>query len=380
MTILYILFGMIACGVLYIAWTSRASKVSGDPLLKAEIDRRTEEVGELKNMIKEVNAKRAKMEGENKQMWASQQRIEADIKSLTRERDSLQERIAKFEAEHDARERRHEDMIKKLESAEHALEDERKRIRHEDEERLARQEEERDRMWAEHETSVIALLTDLCKKPQHAFTSYDNNNLPEGFHGSFKPDFLIEFLEQYVVFDAKISKATNLQVYIDDQVKKTAAKAKGKEGIYPKIFLVVPTHAISELKKTYYYEDGFHFYIVSPEALAPILASLKHIESYETVEGWDPQEREAIVDLITQFDYHISLRNFAEYQLMQHGLDTLEKTRAADSELAREVAIRKAKMRALNFKTADQKAFVANPELLRQKLLELTEPQSKMKE
>jgi hypothetical protein len=378
MTILYILFGITACGVLYIAWAGRASKISGDPLLKAEIDRRTEEIGELKNMMKELSAKKAKMEGETKQMWATQQKLDADLKSLMRERDALQERIAKSEAERDARERRHEEMIKKLESAEHALEEEQKRVRHEDEERQKRELEERDRMWAEHETSVISLLTDLCKKPQHAFTSYDNNNLPEGFHGNLKPDFLIEFLEQFVIFDAKISKATNLQVYIDDQVKKTAAKVKGKEGIYPRIFLVVPTNAISELKKTYYYEDGFHFYIVSPEALAPILASLKHIESYETIEGWDPQERESIIDLITQFDYHISMRNYFEYELMQHGLNALNRTKGTDEKLAKEVAIRKAKMRALNFKTADQKAFAANPELLREKLKELTEPQSKM--
>ncbi|MDD4628163.1 MAG: hypothetical protein PHE68_02095 [Candidatus Peribacteraceae bacterium] len=378
MTVLYILFGITACGVLYIAWAGRSSGVAGDPLLKAEIDRRTEEIGELKNMMKELNARKSKMEGETKQMWATQQKLDADLKSLMRERDALQERIAKFEAERDARERRHEEMIKKLESAEHALEDEQKRVRHEDEERQKQELEERDRMWAEHETNVIALLTDLCKKPQHSFTSYDNNNLPEGFHGNLKPDFLIGFLEQYVIFDAKISKATNLQIYIDDQVKKTAAKVKGKEGIYPRIFLVVPTDAIGELKKTYYYEDGFHFYVVSPEALAPILASLKHIEGYETTEGWDPQERESIIDLITQFDYHISLRNFAEYQLMQHGLDTLERTKNADVELAREVAIRKAKMRPLNFKTAEQKAFTANPELLREKLKELTEPQSKM--
>lgn len=380
MTILYILFGFMACGVAYIAWTSRASKTAGDPLLKAEIDRRMEEIGELKNMMKDLTAKKSKMEGENKQMYALQLKLDADLKSLTRERDTLQERIAKFEAGHDALERRHEDMIKKLESAKQSLEDEQKRVRHEDEERQRKDLEERDRQWAEHEMNVIALLTELCKKPQHAFVSYDNNNLPEGFHGNLKPDFLISFLDQYVIFDAKISKAMNLQVYIDDQVKKTAAKVKGKEGIYPRIFLVVPTNEVSELKKTYFYEDGFHFYVVSPEALAPILASLKHIESYEKVEGWDPQERESIIDLITQFDYHISLRNFTEYQLLQHGIDTLERTQNTDTELARQVAIRKGKMRALNFKTADQRAFVSNPELLRKELKELTEPQSKMKE
>ena len=121
MTTLYILFGLMACGVAYIAWTSRTPKVTGDPLLKAEVDRRMEEIGELKNMMKELTAKKAKMEGENKQMYATQLKLDAELKSLARERDALQERIAKSEAGREAMERRHEDMIKKLESAKQAL-------------------------------------------------------------------------------------------------------------------------------------------------------------------------------------------------------------------------------------------------------------------
>ncbi|MFA5272940.1 MAG: hypothetical protein WC353_02145 [Candidatus Peribacter sp.] len=373
MTLTNILLTASLVGIAIVLWKVFRARGEGDPLLQAELDRRKEEIGEWKNKIDEIKSENNELRGKGKQLSADYMKIQATNEGLSTQ-------VAEFKAAQKQREKDQQQALNQLESAKKSLEDEKMRVRREDEERIQKEAEERDRMWAEHEISVISLLTDLCKKPQHAFTSYDNNNLPEGFHGNLKPDFLIEFLEQYIIFDAKISKATNLQVYIDDQVKKTAAKVKGKEGIYPRIFLVVPTNAISELKKTYFYEDGFHFYVVSPEALAPILASFKHIESYETVEGWDPQEREAIVDLITQFDYHISLRNFAEYQLMQHGIDTLQKTQNTDTELAREVAIRKGKMRALNFKTADQKAFVANPELLRQKLLELTEPQSKMKE
>ncbi|MDD5041901.1 MAG: hypothetical protein PHX87_05855 [Candidatus Peribacteraceae bacterium] len=371
MTLTNILLTAVLMGIAVVLWKAFRARNEGDPLLQAELDRRKEEIGELKNMVDEVKSENNELKGKGKQLAADYMKVQAANEGLATQ-------VAEYKAVQKQREKDQQQALMQLDSAKRSLEDEKMRIRHDDEKRIQKEIEERDRMWAEHEISVISLLTDLCKKPQHAFTSYDNNNLPEGFHGNLKPDFLIEFLEQYVIFDAKISKATNLQVYIDDQVKKTAAKVKGKEGIYSRIFLVVPTNAISELKKTYYYEEGFHFYIVSPEALAPILASLKHIESYETIEGWDPQEREAIIDLITQLDYHISLRNFADYQLMQHGIDTLSKTQVADTGLAKEVAIRKAKMRALNFKTADQKSFIANPELLREKLLELTEPQSKM--
>ena len=58
-------------------------------------------------------------------------------------------------------------------------------------------------MWNEHEHVVVSQLTDLCAKPQLKFTTYDNTNLPDDFDGSIKPDFLIDFLGQYIIFDAK---------------------------------------------------------------------------------------------------------------------------------------------------------------------------------
>ena len=36
----------------------------------------------------------------------------------------------------------------------------------------------------------------------------------EDFIGKFKPDVVISFLNQYVIFDAKVSKAENLNTYI----------------------------------------------------------------------------------------------------------------------------------------------------------------------
>lgn len=122
----------------------------------------------------------------------------------------------------------------------------------EEERNRAEREEERDRIWNEHENAVIATLSELCKQPHLHFTSYSNNNLPDEFDGKLKPDFLIDFLGQYVVFDAKASKAESLQTYINDAVKTTAEKIKKNGRIYPHVFLVVPTEAIGELKKLIY--------------------------------------------------------------------------------------------------------------------------------
>jgi len=120
------------------------------------------------------------------------------------------------------------------------------------------------------------------------------------------------------------------------------------------------------------------FFVVSPESLTPILACFKRIENYEFAEQMDPQERENIVDLIAQFDFHISSRNAVDFALMQHGLDTLGKTGKLDPELLAEVAAKKAKIRNLNLNTAEQKKLVASPEGLSQELETLTNPQPQL--
>ncbi len=378
MTILTILSGIILIGIGFIAWKMYATAKDGDPYLKAELEKKNQEIGEINNRFSEMKSEKDKLSGQGKELYDRYKSLESEYKSTTKERDGLANRIAKYEAEEDRRQKKHEDMIAQQEAARKTLEDEKLRIRREDEEYKTRELAERDRMWNDHEQSVIALLGELCKKPQFGFDTYDNANLPEGFHGNLKPDFMIGFLNQYIIFDAKVSRSQDLQNYLKDAVKKTAKKVKGNEDIYSTIFLVVPTDAVLELKQTAFYEEGFTFYIVSPESLEPILASLKKIEQYEFAQEMDPQERENIVDMLAHFDFHISTRNAVDYHLLQHGVETLSKLRGKDSKLLQEMIIKRQKMRNLNFNTADVKQLAADPEAVHQKLMALTEPQAKL--
>lgn len=379
MTTQSILLGIILIGGFGVtAWLIRKGQTQGDPHLKAELDRRTQEIGELKNQIDQLKTEKNELATNGKSMFAQMKNLESDYKILMKERDGLSSRIAKYEAEDDRRQKKHEELIGQQEEARKALEDEKVRIRREDEERQARQLEERDRMWNEHEQNVIALMSDLIKKEECAFPSYTNTNLPEGFSGSLKPDFMIGFLEQYIIFDAKVSRSQDLQNYIKDAVKKTAAKVKGNQSIYRSIFLVVPTDAIDTLKQLSFYEEGFHFYVISPASLEPILASFKRIETYEFAEAMDPQERENIIDIIASFHFHIATRNAHELGLMLHGLETLSKAEKISPELLQEALVKKAKMRNLNVNTAETKELVANPKEVAQQLLDLVEPKAKI--
>lgn len=297
----------------------------------------SKEVAKLENQVETEKAEHNKMAGANKQMYAELAQAKAKLQSIEKERDALQTTLTKMEAKREQQEKEHARGLEKIDAAERALKEERQRVLESEVKAKEMAEEERDRLWNDHEVTVISTLVDLCKQPHLQFKSYSNNNLPDDFDGSLKPDFLIDFLGQYVVFDAKVSKAQSLQTYIDDQVKKTAEKMKKSDKIYPHIFLVVPTEAVRELKKLSYSKDNYTFYVVSRESLSPILASLKRISTYELAETLDPQKRENIINMLADMATHISYRNAHELLLTKMGADTLERVARTDPELAEEV-------------------------------------------
>jgi hypothetical protein len=356
MTPLYILAGLILITCGYIAWklsikedgahVDERALLEESSRLKAELAQRMEEIGRMTVKLDAERSEKDKWAGTNKQMFSEAIKLEAKIESLSMERDSLKKRIVKFETDLEQREREFNDRLGRLEAAKVSLDQERQRVAREDEARTQQELEERDRLWNDHENTVVAQLTDLCKLPQFAFTSYSNTNLPEGFDGSLKPDFMIDFLGQYVIFDAKVSKSKSLQTYVNDQVKKTVEKVKDNDRIYKTIFLVVPSSGISELKSHHYVVDGYSIYVISPEALPPILASLKRISTYEFAEQMDPQQRDNIVQAIAEMDFHINLRNAADIVMSKMGTDLLSKLQRIDPAITEEVALKKQPMNA----------------------------------
>lgn len=301
----------------------------------------SKDVSRLEKELSSAKQELAENSGKSKRLFIELEQAKAKLDATERERDSLQKTLTKMEAKHEQQEKEHARGLEKIDAAERALKEERQRVLESEAKAKQFAEEERDRLWNDHENAVIATLSDLCKLPHLQFTSFSNNNLPDDFDGSLKPDFMIDFLDQYVIFDAKASKAESLQTYIDDAVKKTAEKVRKNAKIYPHVFLVVPTEAIGELKKLIYAKDEYYFYIVSREALAPILASLRRISTYELAETLDPQKRENIINMIAELAAHISYRNAHEILLTKMGAVTLERVAQIDPEIAGDVEQKK---------------------------------------
>ena len=308
---------------------------------------------EIKNVLE-------KTIGYKEALVKSEAEAKASLKGEGEIRTKLEGQIARFVAESEHKLKEHQGGIEKINKAEQALMEERSRVIEAEAAKKEKSEQERDRLWNDHEVNVVSWITDLCKQPSFSFTCFSNTTLPpEDFIGKFKPDVAISFLNQYVIFDAKVSKAENLNTYIQDQVKSTASKieaAKMGSKIYPHVFLVVPTEAIAHLPKLHHIHGDYTFYIVSKESIAPILSLLKRITTYDLAESIDPQQREKFIHSLADLVSHIHYRNAHDVLLVAKGIEVLENVKERDPELTNEVE-EKRKDKKLVLKPTDIKRF-----------------------
>ena len=309
---------------------------------ETELEKKTGELGEFKGDVKKVSKERDELAWKYETLALEKTELQSARKYLEKELGETKDSLARHEAEEIRKQKEFEERIHKLSSAEKALEDERQRIRKEDAEEQAHIQEEQTRIWNDHEQVVLARLRESCQKPMLHFPLHDNANLPTLFT-KLKPDAVIEFLSQYVVFDAK--KSRSIRTYIQEQVKSTARKYKDIPEIYPTIFFVVPLTELQELKTQSFVEEGFSFYIISPESIEPILAGLKKISEYDTIADFDPQDRETIINLIASYDRHISLQNAANIIFTRESIGLMNSKEWLHKEIQDEIVNRKESMR-----------------------------------
>ena len=341
--------------------------------VRADLSQKDQSIGQLTKDLQNEKTEKDQLSGKNKQLFIENTNLTAGNNTLLTDKQQLVNEVNKYKANESIKLKELDSKILKLDEAKTALEDERKRIRKEDDEKLQKEKDERNRMWAEHESNVKVQLTELCKNPKYGFTYYDNNNLPAGFGGKFKPDFLIEFLGQYVIFDAKKSES-DLQNYINNNVKLTVEKINSDSKIYNTVFFIVPTQAMGSLKTKHYYEQGYEFFVIPIEALEIVLASFKKINTYEIAQKLDPRDRENIVNLIAEFDQHINMRNTLDILASESGISVLKKAETLQKDIKEEILQKKSKIRLQNFTPTEIKTLMVGTETQSERISELISP------
>lgn len=155
--------------------------------------------------------------------------------------------------------------------------------------------------WSAHEENVKRRIKAICNR--HGIDYIDK--VP--FKGS--PDNTIRIKDEFIVFDAKSPASddlSNFPSYIKNQTDGVAKYAK-EENVRREIFLVVPTNALELLGQYEYKLPDYTVYVISIDALEPIMLSLKKMEDYDFVDQLSPEDRENICRVIGKF-VHLSKR------------------------------------------------------------------------
>ncbi len=345
--------------------------------LKSELEQKGERLGELTKEIANERSEKDKFAGSNKELILKTRDAEGELRAIRTENGELKKKLADFEAQRLQTQTEHETKLKQLEQAQKSFEDEKVRIRREDEERQQQEMEELNRIWNDHEATALSTLREACQKREIGFRFYENTNLPTDFDGSLKPDFLVDFLDQYIIFDAKKSK--DLGTYLNDQAKKTATKIKGNEKIFSTVFFVVPTHELVGLKKTVFIENGVTFYAIPPEAVEPLLANFKKVTEFESISEFDPKDRELIINLIANYDRHISFQNAANILFAKESLDLMNSKEQLKAEMLDEIEIKKQTMCPIRLKNSDLARISKNIDEQDREIRHLVSPKATVK-
>ena len=154
--------------------------------------------------------------------------------------------------------------------------------------------------WLNHEENVKNRIKTICSQ----YTIEYVDRVP--FKG--KPDNTLKINNEYIIFDAKSPGSddlSNFPNYLKSQVE--SGKYVKEDDVRKEVFLVVPGNTLDYLEQFAYKLSDYTVYIISIDALEPIILALRRIEDYEFAEQLSPEERENICRVIGKF-VHLSKR------------------------------------------------------------------------
>lgn len=270
------------------------------------------------------------------------QYFDQETKRLEGENNSLQKKLLFLEQGEDQRKREHDSRIQRVIGLQDNLEKEKQAI---NAKQLREAEERNDLMketWKRHEESVMNHIKSICER--NAIEYIDN--VP--FKG--KPDNVIKVCDEFIVFDAKSPASddlSNFNTYIRSQAE-SVNKYTADDSVRKDIYLVVPSNTIDILKKLTFHQGNFNVFVITIDALEPVILSLKKIEEYEFAEQLSPEDRQSICRIIGSLLYTSKRRIQVDQFFNSHILDLLSQTQREIPELMQEEIAKHEKAMKLN--------------------------------
>ena len=284
----------------------------------------------LNNLEREIAVLIAKTESFEK-IKNEKTQIEERLKQIENERNFLKNDNIKYQKSEESRQKETTKSIAATITLQESLEKEKERL---NDERVQEKESYLNEMkltWSKHEKDVQNHLQSICKNNIIKYISQE-----EFPHDRNKPDNSIEILDQLIVFDAKSpanEDLSNFPKYIKNQTENLKKYAK-HEDVKNDLFLVIPSNTLEVIDQFHYNLGDYNVFVITKDALEPIILSLKKIEDYEFADKLSPEDRDSVCRIIGKFAHSTKRRIQIDEFFAREFIDTLSK---AGTQLPREI-------------------------------------------
>jgi chromosome segregation ATPase len=283
--------------------------------LKEKQTSSTERISELTSSLATKDEALKQAQGKLNERDAAIATSNERINQLTQENTVVREENTIFKQTEEDRKTKYERDVASLNSIRDQIQADRSREiaeAHQKEiERLNRLRE----TWANHQEATKNAIKMICER--HTIEYVDN--VP--FKGN--PDNTIKICDEYVIFDAKSPGSddlANFPTYIKTQTESVKKYIK-EEGVKKDIYLVIPSNTVEVIDRFSYNMADYAVYVVTLDALEPIILSLKKLEEYEFIDQLSPEERDNICRVIGKFAHmtkrRIQIDQFFERQFLE---------------------------------------------------------------
>ena len=260
--------------------------------------------------------------------------LQERLKLIEWERNDLKNKNTRLVKDEETRNEMLRKSVASSNTLQESLEKERQRIIDDRLNELAENLEQQKQTWREHEKDLENHIQLICQN--HVIKYVSQEDFP---HPRNKPDNAIEIMDQLIIFDAKSpanDDLNNFSKYIKIQTESLKKYAK-HDDVKKDLFLVIPSNTLSVIKKFSYNIGDYNVFIITKDALEPIILSLKKVEEYEFAETLSPDQRDNVCRIIGKFAHTTKRRIQIDQFFAEEFLDTLQKAKQLPSEILESV-------------------------------------------
>jgi len=287
-------------------------------------------INELEKKVSVFNSKIEELD----KLKSDKIKLEERLTFVSDERNNLKNENVRLNNDQEKRVSESNKQIEALITLKQSAEHEKQVLNNKRVSEKAKEFEEIKSQWGRHEKDVENCIREICRNNIIKYIGQEDFPHPRN-----KPDNSIEIMDQLIVFDAKSPANNNLDnfpKYIKDQTESLKKYAK-HDDVKNDLFLVIPSNTLNVIDQFSYKIGEYNVFVVTKDALEPIILSLKKIEEYEFVDKLSPEERDNVCSVIGKFAHTTKRRIQIDNFFQREFLNTLDKAKKLPREILESV-------------------------------------------